>query len=539
MREFPCPETVRVDAYQASHFTLLPPGMENFECSQGIFRRPVIAADDLRLISAGIAPFIKLNLEQPVTTADLTAADDFWSDFHADSKAPYRKPYPWPREMFRRIVAKYGGRYPIVVTGLLDGQAHYVGEPHVQVWTDEPGMGECVGWIESTMLPYLWTSSTVATHGRVRKERMLRVYRECYPLRSEDELCAMVSYKFHDFGRRGGAASQITGIAHLINWLGTDTCDAAYAATKFLNAGRKFGACSIVAAAHRSVTPWPAEIDAYRHLIDKYKNGLVSVVADSYDYRRGMEMLAGFAEVVKLSGGCLIGRPDSGDPVQCILDGLEIFSRAFGVTVQEKAMRVLNNAAIIQGDGVSDETIFEKIYPAVIAAGFCPSNVAFGMGEHNHKCIRSETEHAYKTCLVGTSRLAMTNTPGRVESPGARDESLDYRPVMKSSESLFKRSLPCPVSLDFSRARTGNYSDRVRPASVADLKRGATGELVVLYDGRPNPLPVHAELFEQTRQRAYETWKELATNPGDTFASEIRRMQEEYMRRVASSERRP
>jgi nicotinamide phosphoribosyltransferase len=510
--------------------------MENFECSQGIFRRPLAVgpagSTDLRLISAGLAPFVRLNLEQPMRAADLEEAQQFWSDFHADTRPPFRKPYPWPREMFRRIIDRYDGRYPIVVTGLRDGQAHYVGEPHVQVWTDEPGMGECVGWIESTMLPYLWTSSIVATRGRLRKERMMRVFRDCYPSRTDDDIHAMVSYKFHDFGRRGGAASQITGIAHLLNWLGTDTCDAAWAATKFLNAGKKFGACSIVAAAHRTITPWPAEIDAYRNVIEKYKNGLVSVVADSYNYHRGMEMLAGFADVVKLNGGCLVGRPDSGDPVQCILDGLEIFSRAFGSTLQEKGLRVLNNAAIIQGDGVSDETIFEKIYPAVIAAGFCPSNVAFGMGEHNHKAVRSETEHAYKTCLVGTPHSAAGIAPARDHAPCVFDEDSRYRPVMKSSESLFKRSLPCAVSLDFSRAGSRGYSNRVQRAAVAELKRGNTGELVVLYDGRPNPLPVHAELFEQSRQRAYETWNQLAPHVGDTFAPEIRRQQEAYMRHM-------
>ncbi|MBS0261607.1 MAG: hypothetical protein JSS02_06580, partial [Planctomycetes bacterium] len=391
MREFACPEPIRVDAYQAGHFTLIPPGMENFQCSQGIFRHPICPPNsghpDLRIVSAGLTPCIKLNLEQPITAGDLSAADDFWSDFHARATPPYRGPYPWPREMFRRIVTDYGGYLPVVISGLLDGQAHYVGEPHLQIWTDEPGMGECVGWLESTVLPYLWTSATVATRGRLRKARMLAVYRQCYPSRSAAELHDMVSYKFHDFGRRGGAATQITGIAHLINWLGTDTCDAAYAAAHYLNAGAKFGACSIMAAAHRTVTPWPTEIAAYRHLIERYKHGIFSVVADSYDYLRGMELLAGFAEVVKLHGGCLVGRPDSGDPVQCILDGLEIFSRAFGVTRQEQGLRVLQNAAIIQGDGISDDVIFNQIYPAVIAAGFCPSNVAFGMGEHNHKAL--------------------------------------------------------------------------------------------------------------------------------------------------------
>jgi nicotinamide phosphoribosyltransferase len=544
MREFPCPETVRVDAYQAAHFTMIPPGMEGFECSQGIFRRPVLSpsADghpDLRLISAGLAPFIKLNLQKPITAGDLTEADDFWADYHAEILPPYHKPYPWPRDMFRRIVERYEGRYPIVITGLFDGQAHYVGEPHVQVWTDEPGMGECVGWIESTLLPYLWTSSTVATHGRMRLEKMLGVYRDCYPSRSEDELRTMVRFKFHDFGRRGGAASQITGIAHLVNWLGTDTCDAAYAATKFLNGGRKFGACSIVAAAHRTITPWPAEIDAYRQVVDKYRHGLMSVVSDSYNYTRGMEMLAGFADVVKIAGGCLIGRPDSGDPVQCILEGLEIFSRAFGFTLQEKGLRVLENSAIIQGDGVSDDMIFGEIYPAVIAAGFCPSNVAFGMGEHNHKALRSETEHAYKTCLVGAPRLASEHrlAPQRSSDTSSQRvaEEQCYRAVMKSSESLFKRSLPCAVSLDFSRAAAGDFSDRVRRASVSQLKHGATGDLVVLYDGRPNPLPVQTELFEDTRERAYWSWKALVPDPGDTFDPEIRRMQEAHMARVGAS----
>lgn len=539
MREFPCPETIRVDAYQAGHFSLIPPRMEDFECSQGIFRRPVLSGRDgqadLRLISAGLAPFIKLCLEQPISPGDLTAADDFWSDFHAQATPPYRKPYPWPREMFRRVVEKYGGHYPLVVTGLFDGQAHYVGEPHVQVWTDEPGMGECVGWIESTLLPYLWTSSTVATHGRRRKERMLEVFRRCYPSRSDHELNEMVSYKFHDFGRRGGAATQITGIAHLINWLGTDTCDAAFAAVNYLNGGKKFGACSIVAAAHRTVTPWPAEIEAYRHLIDKYRNGLVSVVSDSYDYHRGMEMLAGFADVVKLNGGCLIGRPDSGDPVQCILDGLEIFARAFGTTNQEQGLRVLQNAAIIQGDGVSDDMIFDQIYPAVIAAGFCPSNLAFGMGEHNHKALRSETEHAYKTCLVGAAAdSADDSLPARADQSAIPDDPFAYRVVMKSSESLFKRSLPGAVTLDFSGAAAGEFSNRVRPASVARLKQGDTGELVVLYDGRPRPLPVQGELFTQTRERADQSWRALVPDPGDTFAPEIRAMQEDYMRRVGA-----
>ena len=48
--------------------------------------------------------------------------------------------------------------------------------------------------------------------------------------------------------------------------------------------------------------------------------------------------------------------------------------------------------------------------------------VAFGMGEHNHKCLRSETEHAYKTCLVGTPRLAAGLDSAHDGSPRNSDE---------------------------------------------------------------------------------------------------------------------
>lgn len=519
MREFWVPEPVRVDAYQAGHFELIPPGMENFQCSQGIFRKPLHydgdAHADNRIISAGLTPYILLNLEGPeLRKGDISAADDFYSTFQASMSAPFYKPYPYPREIFQRVVDEFGGTLPVVVSGQLDGQAHYVGEPHVQVWTDVPGMGELVGWVESTMLPYLWASSVVATRGRIRKDRMIEVFQKCYPSAKEGEILAMIATRFHDFGRRGGAASQITGIAHLINWLGTDTCDAAYAAQYYLNGGQPFGANSIIAAAHRTVTPWPTEDESYQHAIEKFKGGLLAIVADSYSYARGIRKLAQYAEVIKVAGGFLVGRPDSGDPVDTVIEGLQIFSEAFGFTRQEIGLKVINNAGIIQGDGVSDRVIFEKIYPAVIAAGFSPINVAFGQGEYNHRAVRSDTEEGYKTCLVGTNAMA---------NP--------YHEVMKSSESLFKRSLPCPVGLDF----TG-LTYRVFPVDPSLLREGNTGDMRVQFDGRfgrrNSKLKCQRELFEQTRERAWASWKELPPIVADTFDPEIRKMQKTYMDQV-------
>ena len=100
MRTFPTPEPLRVDAYQAGHFQMIPPGMENFQVAQAIYRKPLRYGEnhsDHRIISAGLTPFIKLNLEKPITTEDIQSSEWFYNDFHAKSSPPFVQPYPWPK----------------------------------------------------------------------------------------------------------------------------------------------------------------------------------------------------------------------------------------------------------------------------------------------------------------------------------------------------------------------------------------------------------------------------------------------------------
>src|SRR6185295_2027604 len=222
--------------------------------------------------------------------------------------------------------------------------------------------------------------------------------------------------------------------------------------------GQRFDAGSIPAAAHRTITPWPTEDEAYRHIVGLFeKKGykVIAIVADSYGYERGIRKLAGYAECVKHNGGWLVGRPDSGDPVQCVVEGLEVFGEAFGTTTTpDTGLKVIQGASIIQGDGVSDKMIFEQIYPAVLAAHFSPINVAFGMGEYNHRAVRSDTEWGYKTGMIGIDD---------------RRYPTGYRECMKDSNNNWKRSIPGPVGV-----RTSPINSRVYPITLDELKRGET-----------------------------------------------------------------
>ena len=511
MRKFPSNYALDVDAYQATHSYVIPEGMKDFQCSQAVFRKPLEATPkdqitlgdaDHRIISAGLQAFVKLELERVFTMEDFEEAEELYSDFHAHFEPPYNKPYPWPKALFKRVVNEFGGKLPIVVTGLQDGTAHYVGEPCVQVWTNVEGMGELVGWVESSLLPYLWTMATVATRGRRRKEKFHEIFSKAYPSCSYDELEAMIQTRYHDFGRRGGANSQMTGIAHLMNWNGTDTMDAVHGAVKYLNNGVKFGACSINASAHRSITPWDTEEEAYQAHIDHGADGIFAIVADSYDYFEGVQKLCSHAEEIKERGGVLVVRPDSGDPMDCVMYALYELSGAFGFTENETGLKVLNNCGVIQGDGVDDAKIFE-ILEKVVKHGFSPINVAFGMGEHNHKAQRSEMELAYKTCVIGVS------------------EDI-YKPTMKASNSNFKRSFPCAVSVEQSN---------VTLVTPEDMMEGKTGKLVVHYNGIPDcNLEVEDYDFDHSRELATHTWNNLEPVVGfDTVSQEIRILQDKVM----------
>jgi len=501
-------------SYQSSHHGVIPEGMHDFQCSQAVFRKP-LQEDDHRVVFMGLAAFVKLELEKRLTLTEIDQAEELYATFYADTSPPYAKPYPFPRSMFERVVAEFDGYLPIVVTGLPEGTAHYIGEPCVQVWTDVPGMGELVGWIESTMLPYLWTMSTVATRGRKRKEGLHQLYQRCYPSMTQEEIEQVVQTRFHDFGRRGAANAQLTGLAHLLNFNGSDTMDSVWTAQHVFNQGKSFGACSVAAAAHRSVTPWHTEREAYAAHLEAYGDGIVSIVADSYDFASGTDLLCEHAEEIKRRGGTLIVRPDSGDPTVCVLLALRKLEAAFGCTTQEAGLKVLNNSGIIQGDGVDDKLMFE-ILAKVVEAGYSPANVAFGMGEANHKALRSDMELAYKTCMIGLRQA---------------DGTLGYRSVMKASNSQFKKSIPCPVSI----VAGPSEGYRVRRQTAGQLQQGIfDGILETYYDGRErNNVTNHGlhRRFEHVRSLALATWDKLAPIPQqDTFEPVIREMQEDVLK---------
>jgi nicotinamide phosphoribosyltransferase len=239
-------------------------------------------------------------------------------------------------------------------------------------------------WLPSyleTLLLRLWYPVTVATISWQVKQTL-----RGYLARTSDRPDEQLPFKLHDFGARGVSSAEsaaLGGMAHLVNFQGSDTVSGVLAARRFY--GAPMAGFSIPAAEHSTITSWglDGEVAAFRNMLARFARpgALLAVVSDSYDIYRAIDEHWGRTlrdEVIR-SGATVVIRPDSGDPVEVVEQCLVRLDAAFGSTVNGKGYRVLNHVRLIQGDGVNPHSI-AAILERITAAGYATDNIAFGMG---------------------------------------------------------------------------------------------------------------------------------------------------------------
>lgn len=175
------------------------------------------------------------------------------------------------------------------------------------------------------------------------------------------------------------------GAGHLLNFQGTDNIEAILTAQSYYNTDDMLG-FSIPAAEHSTITSWGRENekDAYANMLAQFAkpNSLVAVVSDSYDLFNAIENMWGkeLKEQIEKSGGTLVIRPDSGEPVAIVKKCLELLEQCFGVTLNSKGFKVLPSCVrLIQGDGINAQSL-QAIIDMMLENQYSLDNIAFGMG---------------------------------------------------------------------------------------------------------------------------------------------------------------
>ncbi len=356
-----------VDSYKGSHFLQYPPKTEYvssyIEARGGKF-------DDM--VFFGLQMYLKRYLARPITAEEIDYAEEMWTAHGV----------PFNRAGWEHILREHDGYLPLKIQAVKEGTVLPIKNAIVQIINTDPAVPWLTSFMETALLRAVWYPTTVATLSWTVKQIIHRYLEKTCETPAEE-----LPFKLHDFGARGVSSAEsaaLGGIAHMVNFVGSDTVGALQHARIYYD--EPMAAFSIPAAEHSTITSWGREneINAFENMLDQFggPGKLVGVVSDSYDIYKATEQFWGvdLKDKVEAMGGTLVVRPDSGDPTIVPIEIIELLGKAFGYTVNAKGYKVLPSCVrVLQGDGVNPVSI-ETILKRMEAKGWSAKNIAFGMG---------------------------------------------------------------------------------------------------------------------------------------------------------------
>jgi nicotinic acid phosphoribosyltransferase len=355
------------------------------------------------------------------TVRDVERADLFYKTHNTGRDGSFCA-YPYPKELFLKFIRENDGYFPIKFQALRDGTAAHVHVPIFQISAADEYAPLCT-FLE-TVLTHIWYAINVATLSRRTRDLVEASFERSV----DDDMAFLIESRLHDFGFRGATgteAATIGGMGHLLSFRGSDTLAACYYAQFEYNNGKPV-AQSVPATEHSVMTSWPTEEAAIRNMIARFGENVVSCVLDSYDYESCLtKVLPKIKAEKEAKNGIFTMRPDSGDPTEAVLLGLRHGETVWGATTNKKGFKVLNGAAVLQGDGMTYDAI-KKVIENVLAAGYSTASVIFGMGggllqRHNRDTMAFATKLSHIVYADGTAKDIMKlpkTDAGKVSFPG-------------------------------------------------------------------------------------------------------------------------
>jgi nicotinamide phosphoribosyltransferase len=362
------------DSYKYSQWVQYPPGTEyvySYIESRG--------GDYDKLVFFGLQAFLREYMTMPITQEMIDQAA-LIIEAHGE---------PFNREGWEYIVREHKGILPVEIKSVDEGSVMRLKNVLVSIVNTDPKCFWLPSFLETALLRAIWYPTTVASNSYKSKEIILDFLN-----RNGDP--ALIDFKLHDFGARGVSSMEsaaLGGMAHLVNFMGTDTVSGVLAAMEYYDAS--VSGFSIPAMEHSTVTSWGRENEeqAYRNMLKHFaKEGkILACVSDSYDIYAACKMWGtALKQEVIDSKAVVVIRPDSGYPPDVVLNCVRILEHHFGSIENSKGFKVLNNVRVIQGDGIDHATIRAILF-ILEMNGYSADNVAFGQGGALLQAINRDT----------------------------------------------------------------------------------------------------------------------------------------------------
>jgi len=395
------------DSYKFSHYALYPTG------TNAMYSYVEARVKDVTIVPFGLQMWIKKNLLSPITIEDINEADDI-AKLHG---------VPFNRGDWEYIVKTYGGYLPFKINAIPEGTKVSGSTPIVSVMCDDPRVFWLASYIETSMQRGIWYPTTIASNDLVNYQNLKWLYDK------GSDNPDMIAYSLHSFASRGVSSretAEIGGLAHLVFFRGTDDVVALKAARDYYNC--EMAGHSVVATEHSVSVAYgiDGQADYLNRVLDVYgkPGAIVSVVMDGYDIYREVDLLCTphFVNRIKELGCKFVVRPDSGDMFEVVPKILQKLEAAFGVTINSKGKKVLNNVGVIQGDGIT-QTTMNMLAQKVFDLGFAPENVIYGSGGGLLQQVNRDTfRFAQKTSAIRIGDKWIETVKNPITDPGKKSK---------------------------------------------------------------------------------------------------------------------
>ena len=377
---------LQTDQYKLNgHFRMLPDDVETVYSYMEARKGATYDATTF----FGLQYYIKRYILPEVTKEDLDFAEKFakQTNFHDT---------PFNREGWDYIVNELGGKLPIRIKAVKEGTTVPTGNVLLTIENTDDKCAWLTNYIE-TLLMKLWYPLTLAYRSNQTSEFLMQGFDESSDLPRE-----VAKHLYIDFGYRGVTSEEqaaIGGAAHALSNYGSDTPAATLLLHEYYN-NNVWGEVGeitygVPASEHSIGTSKgvDGEFAYYLGMLQKFPDGIVSVVADSYNVVRFVEEYTKEMKPVILERWMMgkgeinrtVLRPDSdrfeGDtPSKQIIWFHEELDKIFGHTTNSKGKKVLHPAiGVLYADGISDIDIRNMITD-LIDAGWSTENLALGQG---------------------------------------------------------------------------------------------------------------------------------------------------------------
>lgn len=353
------------------------------------------------------------------------------------------------------------GYLPLIIMALPEGTEYKIKIPSLVIWNTDKRFYWLTNYLETILSTMVWGMCTSATTAHNYKKLFTKYAMET--VGNTD----FVQWQGHDFSFRGMfglEAACMSGAAHLFSFTGTDTIPAIDFLQEYYNADEtKELIGGSVAATEHSVACTVildfvnkiriektqlgeqiiedelmnlADIEYVKRLITEiYPTGIVSIVADSFDYWNTITNTArALKDIILNRDGKVVFRPDTGDPVKIICGyteddieneqiklssaevkgSVETLWEIFGGTITEKGYKLLDpHVGMIYGDSITYERAYQ-ICEGLKKKGFASINLVYGIGSFTYQYVTRDTDgYAVKAtyAVIGGEPLEIYKSP--------------------------------------------------------------------------------------------------------------------------------